>query len=123
VRRPNESGGDFGIVSKMQARSVDPAAEAYRKSRRRCRRAKGRIENRVSTGREKADTHRSIDPRLDKTDCGERRQIGQLAMANFTGWNRVERYEPKGSRGPEGERQFENRRSVLELSLATGNER
>ena len=54
---------------------------------------------------------------------GERRQIGQLAMVNFTGWNRVERYEPEGSRGPEGERRLENRRSVLESNLATGNER
>jgi hypothetical protein len=41
---------NFGIVSKMQARNVDPAVVIDRKVSRRCRRAKGRIEKRVSTG-------------------------------------------------------------------------
>ena len=41
---------DVGIVSKMQARSVDPAAETDRKVSRRCRRVKGRIERQASTG-------------------------------------------------------------------------
>jgi len=36
-------------LSKLQARSVDPAAGTDRKISRRCRRAKGRIEKRVST--------------------------------------------------------------------------
>jgi hypothetical protein len=47
---PNGSSADFGIASKMQAGNVDPAAEAGRKAGYRCRRAKGRIEGRASTG-------------------------------------------------------------------------
>jgi hypothetical protein len=42
--RSNGLDADVGIVSKMQARSVDPAVEADRKVSRRCRRVKGRIE-------------------------------------------------------------------------------
>jgi hypothetical protein len=38
------------LVSKMQARSVDPAAETDRKVSRRCRRVKGRIEKQASIG-------------------------------------------------------------------------
>jgi hypothetical protein len=45
---PNGPDADFGIVSKMQARSVDPAAETDRKVSRRCRRVKGRIEKQAS---------------------------------------------------------------------------
>ena len=58
----------------MQARSVDPAAETDRKVRRRCRRAKGRTEKRVSTETGiTADAHRSIDPQPAKTGGGEQR--------------------------------------------------
>jgi len=52
-KKPNGSGKEFGIASKMQARSVDPAAEADGKISRRRRRVKGRIEERASTGTEK----------------------------------------------------------------------
>jgi hypothetical protein len=55
----------------MQARSVDPAVETDRKISRRCRRVKGRIEMRVSTGKGAADARRSFDPQPDKTGCGE----------------------------------------------------
>jgi hypothetical protein len=48
--RPNGLDADFEIVSKMQARSVDPAAETDRKVSRRCRRVKGRIEEQASIG-------------------------------------------------------------------------
>jgi CspA family cold shock protein len=47
---PNGLDEGFGIVSKMQARSVDPAAETDRKVSRRCRRVKGRIEKQASIG-------------------------------------------------------------------------
>ena len=57
----------------MEARSVDPAAETDRKIHRRCRRAKGCIEKRASTGMEKADAHRSSDPLPAKTGSGEQR--------------------------------------------------
>jgi hypothetical protein len=43
---------DFRAALKMQARSVDPAAETCRKVGHRCRRVKGRIEKQVSTGTE-----------------------------------------------------------------------
>ena len=36
------------------------------------------------------------------------------------GWNRVERYDPEGSRGPGGERRLEDRRGVWRSNLATG---
>jgi hypothetical protein len=58
----NESEEDVGIALKMQAGSVDPAAEADRKVSRRCRRVKGRIEKRASIGMGTADAHQSIDP-------------------------------------------------------------
>jgi len=45
---PNGPDAGLGIVSKMQARSVDPAAETDRKVSRRCRRVKGRIEEQAS---------------------------------------------------------------------------
>ena len=45
---PNGLDAGLGIVSKMQARSVDPAAETDRKVSRRCRRVKGRIEKQAS---------------------------------------------------------------------------
>src|SRR6185437_5846507 len=47
--KPNGPGGYFGIASKMQAGSVDPAAVTGRKASCRCWRAQGRIEGRVST--------------------------------------------------------------------------
>jgi len=47
---PNGLDGDSEIASKMQARSVDPAAETDRKTSRRGRRAKGRIEERAVGG-------------------------------------------------------------------------
>jgi len=43
---------DFRAALKMQARSVDPAAETCRKAGHRRRRVKGRIEKQVSTGTE-----------------------------------------------------------------------
>jgi hypothetical protein len=70
--KPNGPSGEYGIASKMQARSVNPAAEADRKVSRRCRRVKGRIEEWASTGTE-ADAHWSIDPQRDKSRGGEQR--------------------------------------------------
>jgi len=57
----------------MQAGNCDPAAEAGRKAGHRCRRAKGRIGKRASTGTGNADAHRRYDPRPGKTGCGELR--------------------------------------------------
>jgi len=42
--KPNGPGGDFGIASKRQARSVDPAGVTDRKVSHLRRRAKGRVE-------------------------------------------------------------------------------
>jgi len=66
------------IALKMQAGSVDPAAVMDRKVNRRCRRAKGRIEEQASTGTG-ADARRSVDPQPGKTGCGEQ-------WANVTPW-------------------------------------
>jgi hypothetical protein len=52
--------------------------------------------------------------------AGSRRKIGLLAKASFSGWNRVEHYEPEGSRGPEGEWKPEDNGRVHESDLATG---
>ena len=49
------------------------AAEMDRKVRNRCRRAKGRIEKRASTGMDSADAHQRIDPQPGKTGGGEQR--------------------------------------------------
>jgi hypothetical protein len=63
----------LGSHRRREARSIDPAAETDRKVRRRCWRAKGCVEKRASTGMEKADAHRSIDPLPAKTGSGEQR--------------------------------------------------
>ena len=65
ARNRTGSSGDFRIASKMQARSVDPAAGTDRKISRRCRRVKGRIEKQASTGTEKRTrTRASIRSRI-----------------------------------------------------------
>jgi hypothetical protein len=51
---------------------------------------------------------------------GERGKIGQLIRVSFTVWDQAERFNPEGSRGPEGERKSEDRQRVSRSDLATG---
>jgi len=57
----------------MQAGNVDPAAGTGCKTSSRCREAKGRIEERASTGEGIAGAHQRFDPQLAKTGGGEQR--------------------------------------------------
>jgi hypothetical protein len=63
----------FRIALKMQAGSVDSAAGTGCKASPRRRRAKGRIEERASTGKGIAGAHQRFDPQPGKTGGGEQR--------------------------------------------------
>jgi hypothetical protein len=52
--------------------------------------------------------------------AGSRRKIGLLVKASFFSWNRVEHYEPEGSKSPKGEWKPEHNWRVQESDLATG---
>jgi hypothetical protein len=69
--------GSFWIALKMQAGSVDSAAGTGCKASPRCRRAKGRIEERASTGKGIADAHQRFDPQPGKTGGGEQGPGGE----------------------------------------------
>ena len=70
--------GDSRAVSKMQARSVDPAAGTRRKARLRRRRAKGRIEKQASTGTESGQAQ-SFDPQPAKLAAGNKMPTSRRA--------------------------------------------
>ncbi|HEY2843758.1 MAG TPA: hypothetical protein VGJ09_08915, partial [Bryobacteraceae bacterium] len=58
---------------KIQAGSVDSAVGTGCKASPRCRRAKGRVEERASTGEGFAGAHLRTDPQPGKTGGGEQR--------------------------------------------------
>jgi hypothetical protein len=51
---------------------------------------------------------------------GERGKIGQLVKVSLRIWNRIERYDPEGSKGPGGERKFERQMWNFEIELGNG---